>query len=54
MGFIDTNAVLNLASIRDFAAAQNVAPGIVVGQLQNKKYLLYSQGNGLKQTFRWA
>ena len=52
--FIDTNAVSNLASIRDFAAAQNVAPGIVVGQLQNKKYLLHSQGNGLKQTFRWA
>jgi len=41
-------------SIRRFAAAVGVAPGIIVGRLQHEKQLPFSQGNSLKQRFRWA
>lgn len=40
--------------VRDFAAEYQIAPGVVVGQLQHRKVLEYSQMNHLKQRYRWA
>lgn len=39
--------------VETFAAKQGIAPGIVVGQLQHRKVLRYSQMNGLKQRYVW-
>jgi HTH-type transcriptional regulator/antitoxin HigA len=41
-------------AIRDFAAKINIAPGIVVGQLQHDGFLPYTHCNGLKRKFAWA
>ncbi|RWJ31965.1 HigA family addiction module antitoxin [Mesorhizobium sp.] len=38
----------------EFAARQGVDPGIVVGQLQYRKVLSFSQMNHLKQRYEWA
>lgn len=38
----------------EFAARQGVDPGIVVGQLQYRKVLRFSQMNHLKQRYEWA
>lgn len=40
--------------IRTFAAKHGVAPGIVVGQLQHRKVLAYSQMNKLKTYWKWG
>ncbi len=37
-----------------FAAEQGIAPGIVVGQLQKRGILAYSQMNGLKDHYKWS
>lgn len=37
-----------------FASEQGIAPGIVVGQLQKRGVIAYSQMNGLKDHYRWA
>lgn len=50
--FIQRGA-FDLASIRIFAAALGIAPGIVVGQLQRRDILGPSRGNQLKQRYRW-
>lgn len=41
-------------SVRAFAAAQGVAPGIVVGRLQRDHYLPQSHLNRLKKRINWA
>ena len=40
-------------AVRKFASEQEIAPGIVVGQLQNKRHLNYNQLNQLKDRFEW-
>jgi len=42
------------ASIHRFAQEHDIAPGIVVGQLQHKKAVPFSHFNGLKQRFVWS
>ncbi len=42
------------ASIRAFAAALAVAPGIVVGRMQNEGWLPWSHLNDLKVCYEWA
>jgi HTH-type transcriptional regulator / antitoxin HigA len=39
--------------ILDFAGNQRIAPGIVVGQLQKREILGYSQMNNLKDRYKW-
>lgn len=51
--FVDLQRI-TVNSIKAFAADQGIAPGIVVGQLQNKKHLPYSHLNELKQGLEWA
>lgn len=51
--FVERGA-FDLASIRLFAVALGIAPGIVVGQLQRRKVLAPNRGNQLKQRYRWA
>jgi Zn-dependent peptidase ImmA (M78 family) len=40
--------------VKRFAAAQGVAPGIVVGQLQKRGILAYSRMNKLKDHYQWS
>ncbi len=40
--------------VRAFAVEQGIAPGIVVGQLQKRGILAYSQMNGLKDHYQWS
>ncbi|GGJ45438.1 hypothetical protein [Sphingopyxis bauzanensis] len=40
--------------VKRFAAAQGVAPGIVVGQLQIRGILAYSCMNKLKDHYQWS
>lgn len=40
--------------VRAFAAEQGIAPGIVVGQLQKRGVLAYSQMNSLKDHYQWS
>lgn len=40
--------------VRAFAAEQGIAPGIVVGQLQKRRVLEYSEMNGLKDRYQWS
>lgn len=42
------------AEVLAFAAAQDVAPGIVVGRLQHEKIVPFTQMNGLKVPLTWA
>jgi Zn-dependent peptidase ImmA (M78 family) len=54
----DYNAFLNqrsfsASSIRHFAKAQRVAPGIVVGRLQFDKRLPWTHHSSLKAKYRW-
>ena len=42
------------ASIKSFADALAIGPGIVVGRLQHEGVLKYYQGNALKRNFSWA
>jgi HTH-type transcriptional regulator/antitoxin HigA len=37
-----------------FSGKEDVAPGIVVGQLQKRGVLKFSQMNKLKEHFKWA
>lgn len=41
-------------TVKDFAAEQGIAPGIVVGRLQHEEHLLWSRLNWLKVKLRWA
>lgn len=41
-------------AVKKFARRQDIAPGIVVGQLQNRKEITYKQLNGLKEWYRWT
>jgi addiction module HigA family antidote len=41
-------------SVRNFAEEIGIAPGIVVGQLQKREIIPYSNLNQLKQMFKWA
>lgn len=41
------------SEVTEFAAKHKIAPGIVVGQLQHRKVLHYSQMNPLKQRYVW-
>lgn len=52
--FIRTTARFTKASIIAFAKQVNIAPGIVVGQLQNKKLLPPSHCNDLKERYKWS
>ena len=40
-------------TVRKFASELEIAPGIVVGQLQNKRHLNFGQLNQLKDRFEW-
>ncbi len=40
-------------AIKEFAAEQGVAPGIIVGMLQHKEFLPWSHLNGLKRRVDW-
>lgn len=40
--------------VRAFAAEQGIASGIVVGQLQKRRVLAYSQMNSLKDHYQWS
>ncbi len=51
--FVQANR-FSKASIIKFAAELEVSPGIVVGQLQHKKWLPRSHCNDLKQRFQWS
>tara|TARA_R110000850_G_scaffold42551_1_gene109178 strand:+ start:344 stop:568 length:225 start_codon:yes stop_codon:yes gene_type:complete len=44
----------SLEEVKRFAAAQGVAPGIVVGQLQIRGILAYSCINKLKDHYQWS
>jgi len=44
---------LSEGAVLEFASAQGIAPGIVVGQLQKREHLTYRQLNHLKQRFAW-
>jgi len=46
--------ILDIVSIRTFAAALGIAPGIVVGQLQYRKAIPFNRANQLKQRYRWT
>lgn len=49
------NGIFTKASIKEFAKAIGISPGIVVGNLQhNKKLLRPDYCNDLKQRFKWA
>ena len=43
-----------VAGLTRFAAEQGIAPGIVVGQLQKRGVLAYSQMNSLKDHYQWS
>ena len=43
----------NYKSIVRFASKVGVSPGIVIGQMQNKKYIEYNQMNHLKRKYNW-
>lgn len=40
-------------AVTEFAEKFGISPGIVVGRLQNKKYISWKNLNGLKQRFKW-
>ncbi len=42
------------SEVKEFAAAHQITPGVVVGQLQHRKVLQYSQMNHLKQRYTWT
>lgn len=44
---------LDLLSIQAFAAAQGIAAGIVVGQLEHRGIIPYGRGAKLKKTYEW-
>ena len=48
-----TKGNFSKAAVCQFAEGLNIAPGIVVGQLQHKKWIEYSNLNGLKVRFKW-
>jgi HTH-type transcriptional regulator / antitoxin HigA len=48
-----SRGVFTLQSVRKFAREIEIAPGIVVGQLQKREVIPYSNLNQLKQKFRW-
>lgn len=45
--------VITESSVREFSNDQEIAPGIVVGQLQQRGEILFSQLNGLKDRYTW-
>jgi len=45
--------VPTLAEVCRFADSLKIAPGIVVGQLQNRGIYAYNRGNRLKRTLKW-
>lgn len=50
---LSQSAVVDINKVRDFAANQGVAPGIVVGWLQRDGVIEYSQMNSLKKSMQW-
>lgn len=42
------------AQVREFAASQQIAPGIVVGRLQHEKIVPFTQMNDLKVSLSWG
>jgi len=52
--FVSTRQTFSKVDIRQFAADQQIAPGIVVGRLQHDKVLPFSHCNDLKVKFVWA
>lgn len=52
--FVASHPIFSKAAIRQFAHAQGIAPGIVVGQLQNIEKLKKSYCNDLKRRFEWV
>jgi len=42
------------AAVKEFAASQRIAPGIVVGRLQHDKHIEFSNLNNLKSKFEWV
>lgn len=49
--FVSKNHIVNRDSILQFSKSIGVAPGIVVGRLQNDKYIKYSQFNEFKDKY---
>jgi len=47
-----TNRDLNKRNIEQFAEEQGLHPGIVIGRLQNDKYLARSSLNNMKENYR--
>lgn len=52
--FIESHKRFSKEDIKQFALLIGIAPGIVVGRLQNDKKILNSHCNGLKQRFEWT
>jgi len=52
--FVSIRKTFSKADIRQFAADQKIAPGIVVGRLQHDQLLPFSHCNDLKVKFVWA
>lgn len=48
------DGVFSMDSVRAFAGAMGVTPGIVVGRLQHERRIPFSHLNGLKQRFQWV
>jgi HTH-type transcriptional regulator/antitoxin HigA len=49
-----TEAKFDARSIRDFAAGQGIAPGILLGRLQHDGHVPHSHLNDLKKRLNWA
>ena len=49
-----TSGVFTASAVREFAAAVNIDPGIVVGRLQHEKLLAYDRLVTLKRRFEWV
>lgn len=52
--FATSKRHLSKKDIVAFARGHDIAPGIVVGQLQHQRRLPYTHCNALKRTFEWA
>lgn len=51
---LSKEAYLSKDRIRAFASGLGIAPGIVVGQLQKRKWLPFTHCNDLKRRFTWS
>ena len=50
----EMSSLRSKAAVRRFADSIGIAPGIVVGRMQNKGLILYSYMNDLKRRFKWT